>query len=147
MFFDKEYTFQHFLDLDTEAKHLSLQELLSYFLDKNVINMKNIHAHVAEQSTSYWWEKNFHDLAVPESITISGIVWTIINSPTNTFIDHENKRIYCASRSKGGDRIFFSLCLELMLTAAGITLTPSELESMQKLFYLFLKINSPLKQI
>lgn len=146
MFFDKDFLFEHFRSLEDGVTQLSFQDLLKYFLKKHTINMKNIHNHIAEYSTEYWWEKNFHDLQVPPTISIGGIVWTTVNSPNNSYIDHENKRIYCPTRKIGSDRIFYKLCLTLILQSAKISLTEIEIDSFFKFFYLFLKINSPLEQ-
>lgn len=146
MFFDTSFLFEHFCSLEDENKNLSFQDLLKYYLKKNTINMNEIHSHIAETSMDYWWNKNFHDLQVPQTITIAGIVWTVINSPSNSYLDYENKRIYCPVKKVGSDRIFFKLCLKLILDSAHIELDSSQIDLLFKFFYLFLKINSPLEQ-
>lgn len=146
MFFDNSFRYEHFLSLEDGKTNLSFEDLIKYYLKKNTINMKDIHNHVAQHSMDYWWEKNFHDLQVPATITIAGIVWTVINSPSNIYIDESNKRIYCPTRKVGSDREFFRICLKLILKSADIQLDDTQMESFFKLFYLFLKINSPLEQ-
>ena len=146
MFFDTSFTFENFHSLEDDNENLSLEDLIKYLLKKTNIDMNNIHTHVAQQSMDYWWNKNFHDLSVPETITISGIVYTVINSPTNPYVDHENKRIYCPARKIGSDRVFFHICLKLILESANINLDDSQIDDLFKIFYLFLKINSPLEQ-
>ena len=108
--------------------------------------MNEIHSHIAETSMEYWWGKNFHDLQVPKTITIAGIVWSVVNSPSNSYVDYENKRIYCPTKKLGGDRVFFKLCLKLILESAQLELDSSQIDLLFKFFYLFLKINSPLEQ-
>ena len=146
MFFDTNFTFQNFQSLENENINLSFENLIKYYLKKNTIDMNDIHDHIAKQSMDYWWTKNFHDLQVPETITIAGIVYTIVNSPNNSYVDYENKRIYCPTKNLGSDRAFFHICLKLILESSQITLTESQLDSVFKIFYLFLKINSPLEQ-
>ena len=146
MFFDTSFIFEHFLSLEDGKTKLSFEDLIKYYLKKNTINMNDIHDHVAQHSMDYWWEKNFHDLQVPATVTIAGIVWTVVNSPSNTYIDEINKRIYCPTRKIGSDREFFHICLKLILKSADIKLDDLQIESFFKLFYLFLKINSPLEQ-
>jgi hypothetical protein len=146
MFFNKNFIFEHFHSLEDGSTKLSFPDLLKYFLKKNKIDMEKIHTHIADHSMEYWWEKNFHDLQVPETISIAGVIWTIKNSPANPYIDYENKRIYCPTRRIGSDRVFFKLCLRLILKSAEITLTNEQMELFFKIFYLFLKINSPLEQ-
>lgn len=146
MFFDKDFIFENFRSLEDGVTKLSFQDLIKYYLNKYTIDMKNIHNHIADYSMEYWWEKNFHDLQVPANITIAGIAWSIVNSPSNTYIDYENKRIHCPTRKIGSDRIFYKICLKLILESSEISLSEEEISSFFKFFYLFLKINSPLEQ-
>ena len=146
MFFDKTFTFQHFQDLETQTKDLTFLELLESFLDTTNLDIKNIHSHISQESISYWWDKNFHNLEVPETITISGIVWTVINSPNNAFIDYENKRIYCSMNQINSDKAFFKFCLKIMCENSNISLEDEIFDNFFKIFYFFLKINSPFKQ-
>jgi hypothetical protein len=146
MFFDTDFKFEHLLSLEDSKTNLSFEDLIKYYLKKSTINMEEIHNHVAQHSMDYWWDKNFHDLQVPQTITIAGIVWTVINSPSNVYVDEVNKRIYCSTRKAGSDREFFRICLKLILKSAEIELEDFQIEAFFKLFYLFLKINSPLEQ-
>jgi uncharacterized ubiquitin-like protein YukD len=146
MFFDQKFIFKHFIDTETQTNNLNFQELLGYFLNKNEINMQKIHKHISEESMSYWWERNFHDLKIPERITVKGVVWTIKNSPNNAYIDVENHRIYCPTKALNSDRVFFELCLKLMLDSCSIALNETEFKNLAKIFYLFLKINTPFEQ-
>jgi hypothetical protein len=108
--------------------------------------MEDIQSHVANYSVEYWWTKNFHDLQVPSTITIAGTVWTVVNSPNNSYIDETTKRIYCPIKKIGSDRTFFRICLKIILDESKITLSEEQCDSLFKIFYLFLKINSPLEQ-
>jgi hypothetical protein len=146
MFFDEDYRFKHFQDLETQTKDLSFLELMKIYLESNKMDKNRIHEYISKESMSYWWEKNFHNLQVPETITIAGIVWTIKNSPANCFIDHENKRIYCPVNAVESDRIFFKLCLQQICNSAEIHLSETDFDKLFKLFYLFLKINAPFTQ-
>jgi len=146
MFFNPEFAFENFLSLEDEKTNLSFKDLLSYYLEKNIINMEDIQNHVANHSIHYWWTKNFHDLQVPATITIAGTVWTVINSPNNPYVDKTTKRIYCPIKKVGSDRLFFRICLKIILDASEITLSEEQYDSLFKIFYLFLKINSPLEQ-
>jgi hypothetical protein len=146
MFFDTTYLFEHFKDLETQTKNLNFLELLTCYLGKTIKDLDTIHKHISEESIAYWWEKNFHDLEIPETITIGGIVWTVKNSPNNSFIDHEIKRMYCPTSAVGADRTFYKLCFKQLCTAAEITIPEDSFDSIFKLFYLFLKINAPFNQ-
>jgi hypothetical protein len=146
MFFDKTYRFQHFQDLDTLTRDLSFLELMECILDRKNIDINKVHSHIIQESTDYWWNKNFHNLDVPATITIGGIVWTIKNSPNNPFIDYENKRIYSSTNKIDSDKSFLTLCLKIMIQEANINLSDEEFNKFFKLFYLFLKVNSPFKQ-
>ena len=146
MFFDKTYRFEHFQDLETQTKHLNFLELMECMLDRKDIDINKVHSHISKESIDYWWNKNFHNLDVPSNITINGIVWTIKNSPNNSFVDYENKRIYSSTSKVDSDKNFLKLCLQIMLQEAEITLPDEEFKKFFKLFYLFLKVNSPFKQ-
>lgn len=146
MFFDDSFRFEHFQDLETQTKNLSFLELMECFLNTKNIKIENVHEHIAKESINYWWDKNFHNLEVPTHITISGIVWTIVNSPSQAYIDHSNKRIYCPVKQIDSDKKFLTLCLRLICEAADLNIKDEDFEKLFKVFYLFLKINSPFKQ-
>lgn len=146
MFFDKTYRFQHFQDSETQTRDLSFLELMERMLDTKSIDINKVHSHISKESIDYWWNKNFHNLDVPTTITINGIVWTIKNSPNNSFIDYQNKRIYSSTNKIDSDKDFLTLCLKIMIQESGITISDEEFNKFFKLFYLFLKVNSPFKQ-
>ena len=146
MFFNPTFIFEHFLDADTQTKNLNFEQLLCYLLNTNKVDMTHIHNHIAEESMSYWWDKNFHDLAVPSKITIHGIVWTVVNSPNNSYIDYTTKRIYCPKKAILADRNFISLCLKIMLDSIEVELDDNSVGLLSKTLYLFLKINSPFEK-
>jgi len=142
LFFDDTYTFESFVDDEDDSIHLSTRDLLINILNTTQVNMEQIRNNIISDSIDYWWNKNFHDIKIPEKISISGKVYSIINSPKNHYIDYENNRIYCPVKKKGADRIYLKLCLKIILLESNINLSDSELDSLFKHFYLFLKINS-----
>ena len=142
MFFDPNFKFEFLLKENSE-ENLSFIELMEIFLNTNKIDLNLVHENISEQSISYWWEKNFHDLAIPDVVTIAGIVWRIKNSTSKEYIDYEEKIFYLPTNKKGSDRIYISFCLQILLSEASIEIPEQELNIFLKLFYLFLKINVP----
>lgn len=146
MFFDNSYRFEHFQDTKTQTKNLSFKQFMECYLDTTNINIKKIQNHIQEESIAYWWDKNFHNLEVPDRITIAGSVWTIINSPNNQYYDLENRRIYCSKDKIDSDKDFLKICLKILCQFSNIKMQDEHFELFFKMFYLFLKINSPFKQ-
>lgn len=142
LFFNDNFTFESFVDDDNESIHLSTKDLLINILNTTQVDMESIRNNIVSNSIDYWWNKNFHDISIPEKISISGKVYSIINSPKNHYIDYQNNRIYCPVKKKGADRIFLKLCLQIILSNSDIVLSDTEIDSLFKHFYLFLKINS-----
>ncbi len=146
MFFDDSFRFEHFQDFETQTKNLNFLELMELFLNTKNIKIENVHEHISKESINYWWDKNFHNLEIPTHITIAGIVWTIVNSPSQTYIDQSNKRIYCPIKHINSDKKFLNVCLRLICEASDLNIKDEDFEKLFKVFYLFLKINSPFKQ-
>ena len=142
LFFDDNFTFESFVDDFDDSIHLTTKDLLINILNTTRVDMEDIRNNIVSDSIDYWWNKNFHDISIPDRISISGKVYSIINSPKNHYVDYNNNRIYCPVKKKGADRIYLKLCLSIILSNSGIDLPSSELDLLFKHFYLFLKINS-----
>ena len=140
IFYDPNYSFEHFLDLDTQ-KNMTTQDMLDFMLGGSKASMSKTHSHIISESIDYWWTKNFHDISVPEVFTIAGKVWRTVNSPNNSFIDKDNLRIYMPIKKRGADRLFFKLTFKILLEELEIELSPEDFDKFHKFFYLLLKIN------
>ena len=144
VFFDPTWEFQHFYNPET-GLNMSTQDMLACILNGAEVSMSKAQNHVIQQSVDYWWSKHFYDLEIPEIIVISGIVWNIMNSPKNEYIDWDNQRIYLPLRKKGSDRKYLTLVLQILLKESEVTMTQEEFQRFHKLFYLFLKVNNQAK--
>lgn len=142
LFFDDNFRFESFTDENDETKFLSTKDLLIKILNTTEVNMESVRKNIVQDAFDYWLNKNFHDLSIPDKISISGLVFTTVNSPKNHYVDYQNNRIYCPLKKKGADRIFLKLCLEVILKNSSIELTSDQLKNLFDHFYLFLKINS-----
>lgn len=140
IFYDPNYSFEHFLNLDTQ-ENMTTQDMLDFMLGGSKASMSKTHSHITTESVDYWWAKNFHDILVPEVFTIAGKVWRTVNSPNNSFIDKDNLRIYMPLKKRGADRLFFKLTFEILLEELEIELSPEEFHKFHKFFYLLLKVN------
>ena len=141
LFYDENYSFENFLHPDHHKK-MNTKDMITFLLDGVIASMDATRKHIVTQAVDYWWDKNFHDIPVPEIITLAGKVWKVKNSPKNVFIDHENLRIYIPTKAKYSDRTFFKFVLEILLAESEIELTEVEFEKFHKLFYLLLKVNN-----
>lgn len=141
IFYDEEYRFEHFVD-ETTGKEMSTKQMLSYLIDGASVSMENTRQHIIDESIKYWWEKNFHDIKIPNTFTIAGKVYKVINSTSTNFIDYENLRIYLPKKQKNSDRTFFKFVLEILLKELQIDLTEEQFNNLYKFFYLLLKVNN-----
>ena len=140
IFYDPEYSFEHFVHEDSNEP-MTTSEMISFLLDGASVSMKNTKEHIQSEAYTYWLDKNFHDIKLPQTFSIAGKVWLLKNSPNNVFIDHDNLRLYFPLRKKGADRIFFNLVLKIILTDLSIELTSEQFEDLSKTIYLLFKIN------
>lgn len=140
LFFDPTFEFDSFTS-EVNDGNLTTQEVLSIMLDSDSIDIHHAQKHVINKSIDYWWDKNFHDIKIPNSFVIAGKVWRTQNSPNNIYIDWQNQRLYLPLKKRGSDRVFFKQTLEILLKESEITLNEKDLDNFYKLFYLFLKVN------
>jgi len=143
VFFDDQYRFDSFRSIIDEAP-LSTKDIISILLSDTGVSMDKARQHVVNESIRYWWEKNFNDIHLPSSINIFGKVYFVHNALTE-HIDFEKYKIFLPIKKKGSDRIFFKLCLKIILKEASIDLEDETFETLHKIFYLFLKINNAFK--
>jgi hypothetical protein len=142
IYFDKNFKFEHFTDPTNENYHFSTVELLTFLLGTHKIDMKSMQDQLINEAISYWWEKNFHDMSIPNTIVLAGKVYNISHVSKKPFIDYENNIIHCSTSKKGADRIFFKLCFQIILKESNIDLSKEQFDEFTKMFYLFLKVNA-----
>lgn len=140
LFFDPDFRFEYFFNQDDPNEKYSLKEALIRLLKTRNISMTKVKNHVVNESISYWWEKNFHDIKVPTKVNLAGKVFYIVNSKQER-IDYENNKLYFACKKEAADRVFFKLCLKVLIKESNLDFTDEQLELFYKYFYLFLKIN------
>jgi hypothetical protein len=140
LFFDPDFRFEYFFNQDDPNEKYSLKEALIRLLKTRNISMTKVKNHVVNESISYWWEKNFHDIKVPTKVNLAGKVFYIVNSKQER-IDYENNKLYFACKKEAADRVYFKLCLKVLIKESNLDFTDEQLELFYKYFYLFLKIN------
>ena len=140
VFFDDSYTFEAFTSIVNQLP-LTTKDLISIMISNSGVSMSKTRQHVVNESIRYWWEKNFNDISIPSSINIFGKVYFVHNASTE-HIDLEKNKIFFPIKNTGSDRIFFKLCLKIILTESGISLEEETFNQLHKVFYLFLKINN-----
>lgn len=140
IFYDSEYSFEHFTHEDSNEP-MTTSDMISFLLDGASVSMTNTREYIQKEAYTYWLDKNFHDIKLPQTFSIAGKVWILKNSPNNIFIDYENLRLYFPLRKKGSDRVFFELVLKIILKDLSIELSPEKLEEFSKIIYLLFKIN------
>lgn len=140
LFFDPDFRFEYFFNQDDPNEKYSLKEALIRLLKTRNISMTKVKNHVVNESISYWWEKNFHDIKVPTKVNLAGKVFYIVNSKQER-IDYENNKLYFACKKEAADRVFFKLCLKVLIEESELDFTDDQLELFYKYFYLFLKMN------
>ncbi len=139
MFFEDDYKLESFTCL-LEEQPLSTKELLSILISTPGVSMDKARQHVISESNKYWWEKNFNDITIPSSLSIYGKTYFTHNA-ANGYIDYNKNHIYVPLKKVGSDRLFFKLCLEIILNEVEITLDEDTFQKLHKVFYLFLKVN------
>lgn len=140
VFFDDSYKFEAFVSI-VDQLPLSTKDLISIMISSSGVSMDKARQHVINESIKYWWEKNFNDISIPSSINIFGKVYFIHNASTE-HIDLDKNKIFLPIKKTGSDRIFFKLCLKVILIESGIELEEETFNRLHKVFYLFLKINN-----
>ena len=140
VFFDDSYKFEAFVSI-VDQTPLSTKDLISIMISNSGVSMDKTRQHVINESIKYWWEKNFNDISIPSSINIFGKVYFIHNASTE-HIDLDKNKIFLPIKKTGSDRIFFKLCLKVILIESGIELEEETFNKLHKVFYLFLKINN-----
>ena len=140
LFFDPDFRFEYFFDQAYPDNKYSLKDALIKLLKTRNISMEKVKQHVVNESVSYWWEKNFHDIKIPNKVNLAGKVFYIVNSKQEK-IDLDNNKLYFASKKIGADRVFFKLCLKVLIEESELDFTDDQLELFYKYFYLFLKMN------
>jgi hypothetical protein len=140
VFFDDSYKFEAFVSI-VDQLPLSTKDLISIMISNSGVSMDKTRQHVINESIKYWWEKNFNDISIPSSINIFGKVYFIHNASTE-HIDLDKNKIFLPIKKTGSDRIFFKLCLKVILIESGIELEEETFNKLHKVFYLFLKINN-----
>lgn len=140
VFFDDSYKFEAFVSI-VDQSPLSTKDLISIMISNSGVSMDKTRQHVINESIKYWWEKNFNDISIPSSINIFGKVYFIHNASTE-HIDLDKNKIFLPIKKTGSDRIFFKLCLKVILIESGIQLEEETFNKLHKVFYLFLKINN-----
>lgn len=140
VFFDDSYKFEAFVSI-VDQLPLSTKDLISIMISNSGVSMDKTRQHVINESIKYWWEKNFNDISIPSSINIFGKVYFIHNASTE-HIDLDKNKIFLPIKKTGSDRIFFKLCLKVILIESGIQLEEETFNKLHKVFYLFLKINN-----
>jgi hypothetical protein len=140
VFFDDNYKFEAFTSIIDQTP-LTSKDLISIMISSSGVSMDNARQHVIEESIKYWWDKNFNDISIPSSINIFGKVYFIHNASTE-HIDLEKNKIFFPVKKSGSDRIFFKLCLKIILIDSNIELDEETFNKLHKVFYLFLKINN-----
>ena len=141
LFYNPEYRFEHFVDPETQET-MSTVDMLTVLLNGIAPSMTNTHNYIVQESIDYWWTKNFHDISIPNTVSIAGKVYKTINSPNNFYVDYENLRIYVSKKAKFSDRHFFKLILEILFKETNINLSKEQFEQFHKFFYLLLKVNN-----
>src|SRR6056300_1542603 len=99
IFYDPEYSFEHFLHEDSNVP-MTTSDMISFLLDGASVSMQNTKDPIQTEPYNYWLDKNFHDIKLPQTFSIAGKVWLLKNSPNNIFIDYQNLRMYFPLRKK-----------------------------------------------
>jgi hypothetical protein len=141
IFYDPDYRFEHFINLDTEES-MSTLDMFSFAIGGAPASMKKAQDHIVQQSIDYWWEKNFHDISFPTEITLAGKVWRLVHSPKNHYIDWDNFRIYSQIKGRSSDRLILKALLQILLKESSLNISEEEFLNFHKMFYLFLKVNN-----
>jgi hypothetical protein len=140
MFFDDNYKLKAFVSFLDETP-FTTRELISILLSTPGVSMPKARQHVIDQSNEYWWKKHFNDIPLPSSISIFGKTY-FLHTASTTHIDYQKNQIFLPLKDVNADRIFFKLCLEIILREADISLDEKTFNKLHKIFYLFLKVNN-----
>lgn len=141
IFFDDDYRFENFVNIETKQP-MSTKELITFLLGGVTASMSKTRQHIINESISYWWNKHFHDMTVPDVFTIAGKVWKTKNSPNNKSLDYDSNVIYMPKKVQDADRIFFRLALDILLKESNIDIPQEKIDLFFKYFYLLLKVNN-----
>jgi hypothetical protein len=143
IFFNDSYRFDCFRSLIDESP-LSTEQMISIMISSPGVSMEKTRQHVIDESIKYWWEKNFNDISVPNTVNVFGKVFSIRNASTE-HIDYEKNNIFFPIKKTGSDRVFIKLCLKIILKESNIEIDEEQFEKLHKVFYLFIKINNGFK--
>ena len=139
LFFDDSFRLDLFADQSGEP--LSLETALKIIVDGQLASAQKAREYLVKETIVYWHEKNFQNLSLPKTINVAGKSYFLCNTKEEPYVDHEKYIFYLNFQKKEVDRDFTSICLSLILKECDINLRNSSLISLNKFFYLFLKIN------
>lgn len=140
LFFDDSFRLETFSDENGDS--LSLESALKIVLDGQLTSASKARQYVIKETIAYWYEKNFQNLYLPKTINIGGKTYFICNKKNSTaFIDRIKYVFYIDLSKKDSDRDFAKLCLQLLIDESFIELNTADFNSLNKFFYLFLKMN------
>ena len=85
--------------------------------------------------------KELLQLNCTKLVCFSGLVFFVIKAKKYSICFEENI-IYLPVNNKQADRLFSKACLDIILHLSDITIESDKLETFNKNFYLFLKVNN-----
>lgn len=142
MFFDKSFRFTIFTNSD--GSKMSLQDALEFSMGRTPsIQFKFIN-NLLKEMESYWWEKHFQNIKIPNDVSICGKLYFIKLKPEtecNTDYNNENLLIFLNKDDKFKDRKLINTILKIIVELNNINIEEEDFEKLSKSLYLLIKVN------
>lgn len=143
VFFDSSYRFLYLKN--DEGESMSIEDLLSYFISSNKMDLETLRSHVIKEAKIFWENKLLNVIDIPESLIYDGHVYSVYHTDEDDYeIDYVAKTITINKDSSNSDnqQNFVKAAVEVMFYHEEIPMPKSKLDLLGKAFYRMIKVNS-----
>lgn len=143
MFFDESFELLYFKN--DEGDHMSLNDLLSWFISDSNMDLNKLKEHVVSEAKIFWENKLLNVLDIPESFIYDGHVYQTHHTDESDYtIDFEAKTITLNKNSEDSlnQENFIAAAIEVLLFHEEIPIKKAHREKLNKAFFRMIRMNS-----
>lgn len=143
MFFDESFELLYFKN--DEGDHMSLNDLLSWFISDSNMDLNKLKEHVVSEAKIFWENKLLNVLDIPESFIYDGHVYQTHHTDESDYtIDFEAKTITLNKNSEDSlnQENFIAAAIEVLLFHEEIPIKKAYREKLNKAFFRMIRMNS-----
>ncbi len=122
---------------------MSLQDALEYSMGYSPIIITKFINNLLKEMETYWWEKHFQNIKIPNDVSICGRLFFIkqYTEQQSQEYDKDKLLIFLNKNDKNKDRVFVNTSLKIMVDLNEIEISDDDFDKLSKSIYLFIKVN------